>query len=186
MGISLRERNRLAAMERVRLVACDLMAANGFDAVTVEQIAARSSVSPSTVYRYFGTKEALVLSSDRAADMIDRLRRDESARGPSEALQRAAVKEWAGDDAAFVELGLATTNATLLQGFERQLLDHRSALATTFAERRGATSPGARDTAHAAASIAILMSTLVAWHQAGGGKKALDKALTKGFSVLKE
>ncbi len=67
-----------------------------------------------------------------------------------------------------------------------QLLDHRSALATTFAERRGATSPGARDTAHAAASIAILMSTLVAWRQAGGGKKALDKALTKAFSVLKE
>jgi AcrR family transcriptional regulator len=165
-------------------VAFELMVAQGFDAVTVEQIATASNVSPSTVYRYFGTKEALVLSSDRTSAMIDRVRRDDSARGPLEAFQRAAVKEWGTDESALVELGLAAANNTLLEGFERQLLDHRTALATAFAERRAATSPGARDTACAAASIGVLMTTLVAWNQDGGGKKALDKALTKAFGAL--
>ena len=60
MTVSLRDRNRRAAMDQVRRVAFDLMSVHGFSAVTVEQIAAQSSVSPSTVYRYFGTKEALV------------------------------------------------------------------------------------------------------------------------------
>lgn len=171
-------------MQQVKNVAFDLMASQGFDAVTVEQIAAASNVSPSTVYRYFGTKESLVLSSDRTFEMIDRVRRDESNRNPLEAFQRAAVKEWGTDESALVELGLATANDTLLQGFERQLLDHRTALGAAFADRRSAQAPSARDTACAAACIGILMSTLVAWHQGGGGKKSLDKALTKAFGSL--
>jgi len=167
-------------------VAIDLMATHGFDAVTVEQIAAQSNVSPSTVYRYFSTKEALVLSGDRTTDLVERLRNDASTRSPSEAFQRAVTKVWGRDETALIELGLATTNEALLHSFERQLLDHRQSVAAAFAERRGASAPGARDTARAAASIGILMSTLAAWHQSGGGKKALDKALTKAFAVLND
>lgn len=44
--ISLRERNRRTAMDQVRSVAFELMSTNGFDAVTVEEIAARSNVCP--------------------------------------------------------------------------------------------------------------------------------------------
>ncbi|MDG2233265.1 MAG: helix-turn-helix domain containing protein, partial [Ilumatobacter sp.] len=62
----LRERNRQAAMGDVQRVAMRMMQASGFANVTVEEIAAMSGVSPSTVYRYFGTKEALVLWGDRA------------------------------------------------------------------------------------------------------------------------
>ena len=57
----LRERKRLAAMLRIQTVALGLFEQRGFDAVTVEEIAEASEVSPSSVYRYFGSKEALVL-----------------------------------------------------------------------------------------------------------------------------
>ncbi len=57
----LRERKRLAAMTRIQDRALELFEERGFDGVTVEEIAAASDVSPSSVYRWFGTKEELVL-----------------------------------------------------------------------------------------------------------------------------
>jgi AcrR family transcriptional regulator len=60
-GLGLRERKRLAAMRRIQEVALDLFDRLGFDEVTIEQIAAAAEVSPSSVYRYFGTKEQLIL-----------------------------------------------------------------------------------------------------------------------------
>jgi AcrR family transcriptional regulator len=60
-GLGLRERKRLAAMRRIQQVALDLFDEHGFGEVTIEQIAADAEVSPSSVYRYFGTKEQLVL-----------------------------------------------------------------------------------------------------------------------------
>jgi AcrR family transcriptional regulator len=57
----LRERKRTAAMYRIQTEALDLFEQRGFDDVTVEEIAEASDVSPSSIYRYFGTKEELVL-----------------------------------------------------------------------------------------------------------------------------
>ena len=57
----LRKRKRLASTRRIQGVALDLFDAEGFSAVTIERIAAAADVSPSSVYRYFGTKEQIVL-----------------------------------------------------------------------------------------------------------------------------
>jgi AcrR family transcriptional regulator len=59
--VGLRERKRYAAMRLVQEVALDLFDAHGYADVTVERIAAASDISPSSVYRYFGTKEYVVL-----------------------------------------------------------------------------------------------------------------------------
>jgi AcrR family transcriptional regulator len=59
--VGLRERKRYAAMRLVQEVALDLFDAHGYADVTVERIAAASDISPSSVYRYFGTKEHVVL-----------------------------------------------------------------------------------------------------------------------------
>jgi AcrR family transcriptional regulator len=48
-------------MRHVQGVALDLFDEHGFEAVTIERVAAAAEVSPSSVYRYFGTKEGLVL-----------------------------------------------------------------------------------------------------------------------------
>ncbi len=59
---SLRERKKAAAMHRIQMVALRMVDERGFDGVTVEEVAAEAEVSPSTVYRYFGTKEGMVLT----------------------------------------------------------------------------------------------------------------------------
>lgn len=184
MTVSLRDRNRLAAMEGVRQVAFELMSTNGFNAVTVEQIAAQSSVSPSTVYRYFGTKEALVLSAQRPTKLVERVARDDSTRSGLTAFARAAARVWGGDESASVELALVQANPDLVAAWERQLFDQRSALAESLSTRRGARSVGTRDQANAAAALAVLMTMLLRWQAEAGGRKALDKLLTKSFAAL--
>lgn len=48
-------------MRAIQECALDLFDERGFDAVTIEQIAAAAEVSASSVYRYFGTKEGIVV-----------------------------------------------------------------------------------------------------------------------------
>ena len=59
--LPLRERKRLKAMRRIQTVAIDLFERDGFEAVTIERIAGEADVSPSSIYRWFGTKEKLVI-----------------------------------------------------------------------------------------------------------------------------
>ncbi|MFB9830716.1 TetR/AcrR family transcriptional regulator [Actinoallomurus acaciae] len=74
----LREQWRRNAMHTIQERALDLFDERGFDAVTIEEIAAAAEVSPSSVYRYFGTKEGLVvadefdiMSADEIAGILD-------------------------------------------------------------------------------------------------------------------
>jgi AcrR family transcriptional regulator len=57
-----RDRKRLETRNGLAAVALELFAERGFDAVTVNDIAERADVDPSTFYRHFGSKEAVVFS----------------------------------------------------------------------------------------------------------------------------
>ncbi len=59
--VSLRVRNRMRAMRSIQHVAMDLFETRSFAKVTVGDIAKEADVSDSTVYRYFGTKERIVV-----------------------------------------------------------------------------------------------------------------------------
>jgi AcrR family transcriptional regulator len=60
---SLRERTRTTMRDEVAAVAIRLFALRGFDAVTTAQIAAEAGISPRSFFRYFATKEDVVLGS---------------------------------------------------------------------------------------------------------------------------
>ncbi len=64
MAVGLRERKRRAAMHSIQETALDLFDDRGFAQVSVEEIAAAAEVSPSSVYRYFGTKEGIILADE--------------------------------------------------------------------------------------------------------------------------
>jgi AcrR family transcriptional regulator len=57
----LRARKRAQTERQIQAAALALFADRGFDDVTVEQVAEAAEVSVATVYRYFATKENLVL-----------------------------------------------------------------------------------------------------------------------------
>lgn len=71
---SLRERKKLKAKNAMQLVALRLFKKQGYGATTVEQIAAVAEVSPSTFFRYFPTKESVVLHDSLDPLIIDAFR----------------------------------------------------------------------------------------------------------------
>lgn len=64
MATGLRARWRRDAMRTIQERALELFDERGFQAVTIEQVATAAEVSPSTVYRLFGTKEGLVVADE--------------------------------------------------------------------------------------------------------------------------
>lgn len=84
----LRERKKFKAMRYIQDTALRLFADHGFTAVTIERVADEAEVSPSTVYRYFGTKEQLVLYDESDPGLLRRLDDLLADRSPVEALHR--------------------------------------------------------------------------------------------------
>jgi AcrR family transcriptional regulator len=62
--LGLRERKKIKTRQAIRRAAFRLIDENGYAATTVEQIAEAAEVSPSTFFRYFGSKESLLLADD--------------------------------------------------------------------------------------------------------------------------
>lgn len=58
--LSRRELNKLATREAIFEAAMNLFSSRGFEATTIDEIAAASGVSKGTVFNYFPTKEAIV------------------------------------------------------------------------------------------------------------------------------
>ncbi|HWY00415.1 MAG TPA: TetR family transcriptional regulator [Mycobacterium sp.] len=62
--LGLRERKKIKTRQAIRRAAFRLIDGNGYAATTVEQIAEAAEVSPSTFFRYFPSKESLLLADD--------------------------------------------------------------------------------------------------------------------------
>ncbi|MEU6469013.1 TetR family transcriptional regulator [Streptomyces massasporeus] len=60
--LGLRERKKIKTRRAIRTAAYALIEEQGYDATTIEQIADRAEVSPSTVFRYFPAKEDIVVT----------------------------------------------------------------------------------------------------------------------------
>ncbi|MGW0969518.1 TetR/AcrR family transcriptional regulator [Streptomyces sp. NPDC002516] len=60
----LRERKKIKTRIAIREATYRLIERQGYDATTIEQIAEAAEVSPSTVFRYFPTKEDIVLTDE--------------------------------------------------------------------------------------------------------------------------
>jgi AcrR family transcriptional regulator len=70
----LRERKKIQTRQAIRKAAYRLFAEQGYDATPVDRIADAADVSPSTVFRYFPTKEDIVLTDEYDAEMAQELR----------------------------------------------------------------------------------------------------------------
>ena len=67
---SLRERKKARTRLAIRQEAFRLFAQQGYANTTIDQIADAANVSPRTLYRYFGVKEALLISDDHTTPIV--------------------------------------------------------------------------------------------------------------------
>ncbi len=85
----LRERKKVKTRLAIREHAMALFKDQGYDKTTVEQIAAAAEVSPSTFFRYFPSKEEVVLQDDYDALLIAAFHAQEVGVPPLQALRNA-------------------------------------------------------------------------------------------------
>ena len=88
----LRERKKARTRAAIREHALRLFREQGYGATTVEQIAAAAEVSPSTFFRYFPTKEDVVVQDGFDDRMFEAFDRQPSSLTPIAAI-RAAMRE---------------------------------------------------------------------------------------------
>jgi len=85
----LRERKKAKTRAALQAHAVRLFREQGYDATTVEQIAEAAEVSPSTVFRYYPTKEDLVISDDYDPLLIEAFRSQPPGLSPIQMLRNA-------------------------------------------------------------------------------------------------
>jgi AcrR family transcriptional regulator len=94
-SVTLRERKKLKTREAIRREAFRLFDGNGYANTTVEQIADAAEVSPSTFFRYFPSKESVLLADDMDPVMLEALERQPRELSPMAAVRRAAEEAFA-------------------------------------------------------------------------------------------
>lgn len=89
--VSIATRKRLAVQREVTEIALDLFAREGFEETTVDRIAAAAGMSRRTFFRYFATKEELVLGKWEliAEDLTEAIRARPTSEPDVEVLRRA-------------------------------------------------------------------------------------------------
>jgi len=90
----LRERKKARTRASLREHALRLFREQGYHATTVEQIAAAAEVSPSTFFRYFPTKEDLVLQDDMDTRVLEAFDRQPPELAPLAAVRAAMREAW--------------------------------------------------------------------------------------------
>ncbi len=182
----LRERKKAKTRRTIQEQALRLFAEQGYDATTVEQIAEAAEVSPSTFFRYFPTKEDVVLQDD-----YDGLLQAALAGQPADAPLGVALREMFRQ--AFAQIPAEEekeilTRARLqmsIPALRARTLDNLlgtvATLSTGIAERSGREPDDPRIRTLCGAIMGALVTTLLAWVEQDGRRplsEMVDEALT--------
>ncbi|MEV6600825.1 TetR family transcriptional regulator [Actinoplanes sp. NPDC051346] len=180
--MGLRERTRQAVQADIAATAMRLFLERGFDATTMEQIATEAGISRRSLFRYFATKEDIVVGDlvewgRRVRQVLESRPPDE---GPWEAL-RAALESLAHEPsppqwAARVATMVHETPSLRARRLEKRLqwLD----MLVPDIERRLGVAPGSVDDPRAAAivssALACLDVAIEAWLRGGATNSIED------------
>ncbi|MFB0616691.1 TetR/AcrR family transcriptional regulator [Streptomyces sp. AGS-58] len=164
----LRERKKTKTREAIRAATYALIEEQGWEATTIDRIATRAEVSPSTVLRYFPAKEDIVVTDEYGALLLAEIRR----RPPEEPwpdtvrhVLRQAVRRGVEEDARTSRLRtrlMVQVPAVRARMRERLSVTGR-VLCQAIGERTGLDPDGLEVRVHAESLAGGLMETSLYW-----------------------
>jgi AcrR family transcriptional regulator len=188
-GVSLAERKRQLVRDELMDAALKLLADRGFEETTIDQIVAAAGVSRRTFFRYFRSKEDVIieflggLGQKLAGALADR----PAGEPPLVALRRA-LDVFADTYGTHEEKSLRlatitlTTPALLARYLERQA-QWRTAAAAALAHRMGLDAADPRPALVAGVGFAAFETALAAWVREKGARRLAD-AVDEAFAAL--
>jgi AcrR family transcriptional regulator len=164
----LRERKKARTRAAIREHALRLFREQGYQRTTVEQIAAAAEVSPSTFFRYFPTKEDLVLQDDMDTRMVEAFERQPAGLGVIAAIRGAIREMLSSYDEADLDVLFETTTLTMtvpevraraMDEFGRTI----AVISEALAKRAGRPADDLAVRTVAGAIIGVIMSITMPW-----------------------
>jgi AcrR family transcriptional regulator len=166
--VGLRERKKARTRASLREHALRLFRENGYEKTTVEQIAAAAEVSPSTFFRYFPTKEDLVLQDDMDTRMFAALEQQPPGLSPIAAVRAATRQVFGAYTAADLEVLRETTRLTMtVPEIRARALDEFARTIEVFADavaqRAGRSPDDLSVRVVAGAIVGVVMAITLPW-----------------------
>ena len=187
----LRERKKARTRASLREHALRLFREQGYQATTVEQIAAAAEVSPSTFFRYFPTKEDVVLQDDMDTRLVEAFANQPPDLAPIPAIRAALREAWRSFTPAEWEqlreggrlsMEVPEIRARTMNEFDRLI----GAIAGAIAGRTGRCSDDLRVRVLAGAVIGVMMSVFLPEHLAAeAGAESVSDATFGPDSVTR-
>ncbi len=175
----LRERKKARTRASIREHALRLFREQTYQGTTVEQIAAAAEVSPSTFFRYFPTKEDIVLQDDMDTRMIEALERQPAGLGPLGAVRAATREVFTSYTQADLDLLGETTALTMnvpeiraraMDEFARTI----SVIGEALAKRAGRSADDLAVRTTAGAIIGVIMSITMPWEGWASDRRTIE------------
>ncbi len=175
----LRERKKARTRASIREHALRLFREQTYQGTTVEQIAAAAEVSPSTFFRYFPTKEDIVLQDDMDTRMIEALERQPADLGPLSAVRTATREMFTSYTQADLDLLGETTALTMTvpEVRARAMDEFARTIAVTgeaLAKRTGRPTDDLAVRTIAGAIIGVIMSITMPWEGWSNDRRTLE------------
>ncbi|MGW1794707.1 TetR/AcrR family transcriptional regulator [Streptomyces sp. NPDC001984] len=188
--LGLRERKKIKTRETIRAATYALVEEQGYDATTIEQIADRAEVSPSTVFRYFPTKEDIVLTDEYDAILMEELRArpaDEPWPDSLRYVMRKAVRLGVDDDPEVARLRtrLTVEVPTVRSRVMESMSVTGRMLCQIIGERTGRDPQGLEVRVYAMSLIGGLMEASLYWAE-NGHRDDLTDLVDRALDVLAE
>jgi AcrR family transcriptional regulator len=188
--LSLRERKKIKTRQAIRTAAYRLFREQGYDETTVEQIAAAAEVSPSTFFRYFPTKEDVVLTDEYdpliEAAIMSRPAEEpvaESMRAATGTLMRQMFEE--EGEQALLRMRLVRDNPAIRARMGENMGTASAQLVRAFARRSGRSPDDLQLRVMVGALLGGWHAALMCWVDTDG-QESLPDLLDRATTIMAE
>ncbi|HEY6533732.1 MAG TPA: TetR family transcriptional regulator [Acidimicrobiales bacterium] len=187
-GSGLRSRKKLRTRHAIQDAALELFVDQGFEATTVEQIAARVEVSPTTFFRYFRSKSEVIKGDqgERLPALQKAIIERPADEDDLEVLRVAIQQEWISsiDPERTLRQASVIAASPELRGVSFEIgFQWRAAISESLAQRHGLDTPDDRCIFAASTAMSVFWRAVEIWRR-GGAQDELSDHFDRGFKLM--